>query len=149
MSAGLPLFPVHWHLGEPGLLFHPERPDDTHVHPLLGLVQYGPYSRSLVNCVIDPIRVAVIAPQKDVSKVTHLLSELEQVHQPRERKQYLPKFPGFSRIFGVRVVIASIDTQIILPEQLEQKITSSKRPHLVLAEHLAGVLSGLHAIRTT
>jgi len=147
MTVSPSLFPVHWHLGEPKLLFHPERSGDTHVHPLLGLLEYGPYSRSLVNCVIDPIRVAVVAPQKDVSRVIQLFSELEQVHQPRERKQYLPKFPGFSRIFGVRVV-ASSDAQGTLPEQLEQKIASSRQPHLVLAEHLAGVLSGLHAIRS-
>lgn len=148
MSAGLSRFPVHWHLGEPDLLFHPEQSDDTHPHPLLGLLQYGPFSRSLVNRVIDPIRVAVVAPKKDISKAMHLLSELEQQHQPKERRQYLPEFPGFSRVFGVRVVRAASNAQIGLPEQLEQEIAASEQPQLVLAERIAGALSGLQGIRS-
>ena len=70
MSQSLPRFPVHWHLGEPNLIFHPDRVEDKHPHPLLGLLQYGPFSRSVINCVMDPIRVAVMTPHRDQRKGT-------------------------------------------------------------------------------
>lgn len=50
----------HVLLSEPKLSFHPARRGDVHIHPLRGLIQYGPYSRGLL--VPDPIRVAALAP---------------------------------------------------------------------------------------
>jgi len=148
MSVEKPHFPIHWLLPEPDLLFHPDRFDDRHPHPLVGLLQYGPFSRSLLNCVIDPIRVAVITPHRDSERITKLLQEFEKRHQPKERRQYLPEFPGFSRVFGVRILKASSNAQIELPEKLEEELANSNQPHIILAEHLAGALGALQAIQT-
>jgi len=79
------VFPIHRCYSEPELLFHPTRDEDRHAHPLHGLLEFGPFSRSLVNCVIDPIRVAIIAPINELKHVDKLFIELEQHHRPRER----------------------------------------------------------------
>src|SRR5260370_1153863 len=54
--------PSHSVVEEPDLLFHPDRPQDRHAHPLLGLLEHGPFSRSLVNTVFEPTRIASIYP---------------------------------------------------------------------------------------
>lgn len=49
----------HMCLPEPKLAFHPDRSSDREIHPLRGLLRFGPYSAGLVP---DPIRVATLAP---------------------------------------------------------------------------------------
>lgn len=49
----------HVWLPEPKLAFHPDRTSDCEVHPLRGLLRFGPHSAGLVP---DPIRVATVAP---------------------------------------------------------------------------------------
>ena len=88
------MFPAHGLLAEPDLIFHPDRQEDTHKHPLKGLLEFGPYSRSFGLQVFDPIRAAVIFPYGWSQRVDFLLKELEQRHYPRERKTYLPEFLG-------------------------------------------------------
>src|SRR5947209_2853701 len=130
MSAAV-LLPVHAWLQEPELAFHPDRPQDRSPHPLRGLLQFGPFSRSsyLVN---DPIRVAAIVPPGRSAWVYSLLGELEAKHRPRERHQYLPEFLGFSRIFGVRAVPAA-NCVLKLPESLGLNLAARPNAHLALA----------------
>lgn len=130
-------------LVEPYLAFHPERPNDRHRHPLQGLIEFGPYSRSTINEVMDPIRVAMIGPKGQLGRLQQLLRELEQQHQPRERQQYLPAFPGFSRIFGLRVVAAEPAARIELPDSLGDQVKNAEKPHLVVAEAITRALSVL------
>lgn len=136
--------PVYASLGEPELLFHPDRPNDKHKHPLEGLLKYGPFSRSLRQPVSDPIRIAVICPEGSFPKVRTLFSQLEQLHKPRERRGYLFDFPGFSKVFGVgidcpqsvgdgrvvqigiRDIQAALDTQTP-PERLAELVHRSLR----------------------
>ena len=49
----------HLWLPELKLSFHPDRASDRELHPLRGLLRFGPYSKGLIP---DPIRVATIAP---------------------------------------------------------------------------------------
>jgi hypothetical protein len=135
--------PAHRWLPEPELSFHPTRREDRTAHPLFGLINFGPYSRSLINKVMDPIRVAVIAPHGALVTINSLLRELEQEHQPRERRAYLPKFLGFSRIFGLRILRASDNVCIELPPDVDDDVSGSQTPHLVLAEKLTQALSSL------
>ena len=143
----VPSLPAHFCLHEPELLFHPDRPDDKHRHPLVGLLQHGPFSRSLVNCVIDPIRVAFIVPWGESGKMLGLLKELEARHTPRERHQYLPEFPGFSRVFGIRAVPAAQNAQVELVRQVERDLSASDVPHLTLADRLVRCLGVLDSVR--
>lgn len=147
MIPTTPRFPTHWQIGEPQLLFHPDRQQDTHRHPLRGLLEYGPFSRSLVNCVMDPIRLAILAPSEDYGKVKGLLQELDRRHQPRERLQYLPEFPGFSRVFGVRIVEA--DTfRFTIEQEFENKLSNADAPHFLIAEQLSRTLNMLNGVRS-
>lgn len=131
-------------MAERQLVFHPERAEDRHEHPLRGLLAFGPYSRSLIGSVIDPIRVATIAPAGDTGHLTRLVAELEGPSAARERRQYLPDFPGFSRVFGARVVV-SISRE--LPAGLDKDFLSSGRPDALLAQRLSEEIRGLQAQR--
>ncbi len=135
--------PVHTWLPEPDLAFHPTRREDRTSHPLVGLTRFGPYSRSLINTVIDPLRVAVITPHGTLATIDSLLKELEQEHQPKERLAYLPKFLGFSRIFSLRVLRASKNVCIELAADVDTAIAKSESPHILLAEKLTQALSSL------
>src|SRR5205823_5341166 len=94
------LLPAFQPLLEPYLAFHPDRPEDRHMHPLEGLIHFGPFSRSLAYHIYDPIRVALICPFGATTDVDRLLHELQGQHAPRERLQYLVNFTGFTQIFG-------------------------------------------------
>ncbi len=146
MSAS-PELPAHSFLGEPELLFHPDRPQDRSAHPLLGLLQHGPFSRSLVNPVIDPIRLGVIAPAGELPRVSDFVAQFDDKHPPRERRQYLPEFPGFQRVFGLRLLLAP-SAEIELPADLEGRLRASSAPHLDLATELQRAMSALEARRT-
>src|SRR4051812_806679 len=106
MIERLNALPGYLSLGESRLAFHPERVQDVHAHPLIGLTIFGPYSRSLVNAVYDPIRVAFIGPHGSLGVRNRLLAELESKLKPKERPEYHIEFAGFAKIFGVRVVPA-------------------------------------------
>ncbi len=136
-----PELPGHQRLPEPRLAFHPERSQDTHPHPLRGLLKFGPYSRSLVNPIMDPIRVATLAPQGEGRRLAGLIAELEHRHSPRERKQYLPEWPGFSKVFGLRAVVADAPgSHVELPADLDDRIEAAAQPHHMLAEEITRAL---------
>lgn len=139
--------PGYTRIPEPALLFHVERAQDRHIHPLVGLVNHGPYSRSLLQHLADPIRIASITPAGDVGKIDQLLAELATSQRPRERRQYLVEFPGFARVFGLRVVRSQTDT-VELGRDLDDELARAERPHLRLAESLVGALGALQARRS-
>ena len=82
---------------EPSLLFHPTRFEDSDINPLRGLVNHGPYSRALVNSVIDPIRVAAVLPAGASKVVRGLLDESGSRARPCERREYLSRM---ARVLG-------------------------------------------------
>jgi hypothetical protein len=138
--------PAHQRLPEPRLAFHPEREQDQAPHPLHGLLEFGPYSRSLLNPVMDPIRVATIAPSGEGKRVLRFISELGESHQPRERKNYLPHWPGFSKVFGLRVVPAEAPSaHLELPAELDRRLASAAKPHNMLADELTRALRAFGA----
>ena len=101
MSAPENRLPNYAHLPEPLLSFHPERHEDSHIHPLAGLLKFGPYSRGVQLSAPDPIRLAVICPEGRLAAVHDLMSQLQHRHDPKERRYYLVAFDGFSKTFGV------------------------------------------------
>ncbi len=139
--------PAHQRLAEPKLAFHPNRSEDQHVHPLRGLLNFGPYSRSALSGVLDPIRVALIIAPGLEQKVDRFLADFDQHQSPKERMNYLPAFPGFKVVFGVRLVQGSSATRLVLPRSLDTELQSAQRAHLVLAEHLTRALATLEQVR--
>ncbi len=142
------LFPSYDLIDEPDLSFHPDRQVDKSKHPLIGLVKFGPYSRSLINHVVDPIRIASICPYGQGNVVKRLVSELEILQKPKERLSYLVDFPGFSRVFGLRAILANDVAQIELPSSLTSEISDSPNPHLLLAEKITQAINVLQNKRT-
>ena len=143
--------PVYIPLGEPELLFHPDRPNDTHRHPLEGLLKYGPFSRSLRQPVSDPIRIAVICPEGSFPKVRGLFGQLQVSHTPRERKNYLPSFPGFAKVFGVGIDCPQDvrDGRVVQIGVREiQAALNSETPPERLAELVHRGLRRLHSIQS-
>ena len=143
------LFPSHGLIHEPELAFHADRPEDKHVHPLKGLVEFGPYSRSLISNVLDPIRLAVIVPYGTRGVIRGLLHELRTKQTPRERKNYLIDYVGFQRIYGVRIIPGPRKTWLELPSFLDKSLAEAGKPHLVLAEHITKAISSLSASRSS
>lgn len=139
--------PGHGFIGEPELKFHPERDGDVHTHPLKGLSQFGPYSRSVFGAVSNPIRVAVIAPPEGLAHVKGILEELERHHRPTDRAAYLIEFKGFSSTFGIRVTLANV--HIPIAGTVDSEMAASERPHLVLAEHLTRAVSAIKNARSS
>jgi len=139
--------PGHLVLPEPKLRFGGDPRDAVDVHPLRGLINHGPFSRDKLSAVSDPIRLAVIAPQGGVKRIADLVHELHRSHKPHERRNYLPDFPGFSRIFGVRLILPNGPTSIELPAALTTEVQHSPKPHAVLAEPLTRSLYALRNLR--
>src|SRR6266480_1271985 len=91
---------THVCLPEPKLAFHPDRSSDCEIHPLRGLLRFGPYSSGLV---LDPIRVATLAPAGEGRRLYGFMKELNSTAKATERKDYLPDWPGFHSVYGVHM----------------------------------------------
>jgi len=137
---------VHPHLWfpEPALSFHPERAEDTAVHPLRGLLRFGPYSKGLVG---DPIRVATIAPRRDAHALYAFMKELREEIRPRERSEYLPDWPGFRQAFNLSMT-GDTGFHLKLEDRLDDELRDSPRPHVVLADRMARAIQAIQARRT-
>lgn len=134
----------HVWLPEPSLAFHPDRTSDREVHPLRGLLRFGPYSSGWVP---DPIRIATLAPAGESDRLYTFMRELNSAYQPTERKDYLIEWPGFQRVFGVRFTSAGSDCHVELDQGLDNDLSSLTNPHIVLAERLVRAIQSLEARR--
>lgn len=130
---------------EPKLAFHPDRTGEVDIHPLRGLLRYGPYSAGLIP---GPIRVATIAPAGQSEKLYGFMRELNGTFKPTERKDYLPNWPGFSAVFGIHMRAAGSGCHLELDAQLDRDFMASPTPHVVLAEGILRAILELERRRT-
>lgn len=137
------IFPHIW-LPEPKLSFHPDRSSDQDIHPLRGLLKFGPHSSGLVP---DPIRVATIAPAGEAHCLYGFMKELNLVASATERTEYLPEWPGFQRVFGLHMRGAGGGCHIELDSELEAEFHASPTPHVVLVDRLIRAIQILEAQR--
>lgn len=135
----------HMWLPEPKLAFHPDRSSDCDVHPLRGLLRFGPHSANLVP---DPIRVATLAPHGEGARLYGFMKELNSAYKPTERTDYLPEWPGFQRVFGLHARAAGGDCHVELSAQLETEFRASSTPHVVLADGLVRAVQSFEARRS-
>lgn len=134
----------HILLPEPRLAFHPERAADQDIHPLRGLLRFGPFSRGLVP---NPIRVATISPNGQSQRLYDFMKQLNTVAKPSERPEYLEDWPGFSQVFGVRMGAANRSCHLQMDDGLEKEFERSQTPHIVLASHINRAIQKLDAYR--
>lgn len=130
---------------EPLLAFHPDRTSDRETHPLRGLLRFGPHSKGLVP---DPIRVATISPQGESAKLYDFMKQLNSSYQPTERRDYLPEWPGFHRVFGLHMKGAGGTCHVELDSTLEREFLESSNPHTVLADRLLQSIQALETRRS-
>ena len=102
-------------LAEPDLLF---AGGQKHTHPLLGLLQNGPYGQKYG--VPGSLRLAVLAPKRDLEKLSALIAELNARAEPREAKNYYPVYPGFSDVFRIPITAQAERLVIAFPDNLEE-----------------------------
>ena len=134
----------HIVISEPKLVFHPERHGDQEIHPLRGLLRFGPYSG---NTVPTPIRIGTLAPSHESRLLYGLMKELKSVQEPREHKDYLPRWPGFHRVFGLHVSPASINCRIELSPSIDDEMSGSSTPHKILADRLVRAIQRLDSVK--
>jgi hypothetical protein len=139
--------PGHIVLPEPQLRFGSNNASDVDIHPMEGLLRFGPYSLGKLSAVANPIRIGMIVPAGLEEPLVQQMRELDQTHQPRERKAYLPPFPGFEKVFGVRLTRGGPASRILLSLDLEHQIEVSSAPHVVVAEALTRALFALRNAR--
>ena len=135
---------MHLCFPEPKLAFHPDRTTDSEVHPLRGLLRFGPYSAGWVP---DPIRVATVAPAGDSSRLFTFLRRLQSTFKPKERVDYLPEWPGFRGVFSLHLSEADDRCHIELDKELEATVAVSSAPHTELAENLLRAIQRLQVHR--
>lgn len=114
MNSGAAQLSGYATLPEPELLFANGRKNK---HPLFGLINHGPYSLKLGAPA--QLRLALLAPAKEMSKLKCLVEELKKSVAPKEAKNYYPTYPGFEHVF--RIPIAKYDDRLLIyfPDQLE------------------------------
>ena len=127
-------------LAEPVLLF---AEGGRHKHPLLGLLNHGPYGLQLG--ALTTLRFALVALERDMGKLRDLVEELEKTVSPREATNYYPQYPGFRQVF--RAPIAPLDerVRIIVPETLDAHAKAGAKRDL--ARDLFQCVSQLKAVR--
>ena len=134
----------HVLLSEPQLAFSPTDSSSWEIHPLRGLLKYGPFSDDLIS---SPIRVATLAPHGESNHLFDFMRRLHKAYGPRERRDYLPEWPGFQEVFGVRVEAARTECRIELDREFEAEFRDSLQPHIVLADHLVRSIQQLQLHR--
>ena len=135
----------HIWLPEPELSFHPTRNSDRSRHPLRGLFQFGPHSAGWMP---NPIRVATLAPAGESQILFDFLKGLKSEYAPEERKDYLPKWPGFHGVFGIHVQPAPMNCRVEISDKVEIDLYNSPTPHAVLADNLVRAIHNLEAHRS-
>lgn len=107
-------------LDEPLLSFSPSDNAQVDVHPLRGLVNYGPYSKGSFGGYTAQVRIATVGPESDFKRRGALMASLRDTYQPGDRSEYVPPYPGFESLFRVRLEAAPATAHIKWPESLSQ-----------------------------
>lgn len=137
MTSDVSTLPAHFILLEPKLLF---QGDKTDLHPLCGIVQFGPYSANFG--FPNQVRLAYVAPLRYMHKLDGLVAELNRQAIPIEAKNYYPKYPGFQNAFRVPLKNPGEDLKFETSEQCSKLVLEQRGRELVdeLVHSMAAVL---------
>jgi hypothetical protein len=138
--------PAYSALEEPALVFDAEADSASDVHPLRGLVNYGPFSRLSLARYTPTIRVATVGPASGQRDVQRLVESLRASYKPQDRADYVPEYPGFSQIFGAEVALAS-DAAAHIRWSDDLAGGADLDPTIRMAEMLRSAVSQLESVR--
>lgn len=116
-NSRLPPFTL---LDEPELIFSPSNVKEVDVHPLRGLVRYGPFSKGSFGGFTPKLRVATVGPAGTFRKRGDLMASLRNQYEPSDRSEYVPKYPGFENLFHIELASAPSGSHIKWPDSLGQ-----------------------------
>lgn len=123
-------------ISEPQLLFGE---NNTDIHPLRGLINHGPYGKRYGY--LTEVKIATIAPNNQSQKLLGLISELRQIHDPVDAKEYYPTYPGFEATFGIPLISPTEEIKIELPVIANQ--VAANYSHLELARYIVEAIGSL------
>ncbi len=115
-ASKLPPFTL---LDEPLLAFSPSEASEVDVHPLRGLVKFGPYSKGSFGGYTSQIRIATVGPESAFRRRGELMKALRASYRPTDRTEYVPLYPGFETLFRVQLEAAR-RAHIKWPDSLSQ-----------------------------
>ena len=107
-------------LDEPYLSFSPSNALNVDVHPLRGLLNFGPYSKASFKDFTSRVRIATVGPESAFRQRGELMLLLRNAHRPSDRAEYVPQYPGFEQLFHVALEAAPRDAHIKWPENLHE-----------------------------
>lgn len=143
LASKLPPFTL---LEEPLLAFSPENSTEVDVHPLRGLVRYGPFSKGSFAGFTAKVRVATVGPESAFKRRGELMSSLKGTHNPSDRSEYVPNYPGFEHLFKVELVSAPSTAHVRWPDSLGQ-LPGQGTPEGRLFEAMDAALRRLDSVR--
>ncbi|MEO1750053.1 hypothetical protein [Thiofaba sp. EF100] len=142
-ASKLPPFSL---LDEPQLAFSSDNMS-LDVNPLRGLDRYGAYSSATFATYTPALRLASLGPAGGRSRVRDLIETLRSHHAPGDRKEYVPAFRGFEKVFGVPLVGAQTPlAHIKWPDDLDS-LGPAGPPHARLLHALRDGMSRLALVR--
>lgn len=141
-ASKLPPFTL---LDEPLLSFSPSDDAQVDVHPLRGLLNFGPYSKGSFGGYTSQIRIATVGPESAFKRRGELMASLRSSYQPSDRSEYVPPYPGFDRLFGVQLEAAR-GAHIKWPDSLGQ-LSGDGDPQARLFQAMDAALRRLDTVR--
>lgn len=133
-------FPGFTVQGEPSLVFCG---GVTHLHPLLGLLNSGPYSLALD--FPRQVRLAVAEPSRHAGKLSSLIRELGEAATPKDAATYYPPYPGFEALMRAPLVAPPPSLVTTFPAYADELARRGEKKEV--AELVSQSLLGLQAQR--
>ena len=142
-AAKLPPFSL---LDEPLLAFRPDDNAAQDTNPLRGLVRFGAYTNSVFASYTPQLRIATLGPVGGLQKVGNLVKTLRESHQPEDRPEYVPAYPGFEHLFHAPLVAAAAAAHIKWPDALSS-LGKEGSPHVRVMAAIREGLDRLSLVR--
>lgn len=105
-------------LDEPRLSFSPVPGKAEDVNPLRGLVRLGPYTQHSFGMHTPQLRVITVGPNSGWQRRVELMKTLQTSHEPTERSEYVPAYPGFEAVFRAELKGVPTGLHIHWPESI-------------------------------
>lgn len=145
LVAKLPPFTL---LDEADLAFSPSDATHVDVHPLRGLLNYGPYSKGSFGGYTPKVRIATVGPESAFRLRGELMMSLRNAHRPNDRTEYVPEYPGFEQLFHVALESAPAEAHVKWPDRLDA-LPGDGTPQEKLFQAMEGALRRLDLVRDT
>lgn len=142
-ASKLPPFTL---LDEPLLSFSASDDRQVDVHPLRGLVNFGPYSKGSFGGYTSHVRIATVGPESAYRRRGELMSSLRESYRPSDRSEYVPPYPGFEALFRVKLEAAARGAHVKWPDSVSQ-LSGDGDPPARLFQAMEGALRRLETMR--